>query len=262
MATDNSFLSSLKVDLYRLYNGQSTNSIRFAYGMLSFDLITILFFVFTSMAKPYPWIIAVDVVIGIVIALDYLARLWMSRRKLRYVTSITAVADVIVIISLLAPAFVEHFTFLRVLRALRLLRSYHVLQDLRQRSHFFAENEEIIQSILNLTVFVFIITAVVYVMQVRVNDNINTYMDALYFTITTLTTTGFGDITLIGESGRFLAIVIMVVGISLFLRLVQTIFRPTKVKYTCPECGLNRHDKDAVHCKHCGLGISISTEGL
>ena len=31
--------------------------------------------------------------------------------------------------------------------------------------------------------------------------------------------------------------------------------------YECPECGLSRHDPDAVHCKHCGAVVNIPTEG-
>jgi voltage-gated potassium channel len=54
----------------------------------------------------------------------------------------------------------------------------------------------------------------------------------------------------------------MVVGVALFLRLVQTIFRPSKVKYECPDCGLSRHELDAIHCKHCGRKLRIRTEGL
>ena len=53
----------------------------------------------------------------------------------------------------------------------------------------------------------------------------------------------------------------MVFGVVLFLRLVQTIFRPQKVDQVCDQCGLRRHDPDAVHCKHCGLVINIETEG-
>jgi voltage-gated potassium channel len=87
-------------------------------------------------------------------------------------------------------------------------------------------------------------------------------MDALYFTVTTLTTTGFGDVILVGSQGRILAVVVMIVGVALFIRLVQTIFRPTKVRYECPQCGLTRHDLDAVHCKHCGHELHIRTEGV
>ena len=104
-------------------------------------------------------------------------------------------------------------------------------------------------------------TGLVYETQHWRNPAIANYVDALYFTVTTLTTTGFGDITLEGSTGRMLAIIIMVVGVALFLRLVQTIFRPQKVSYQCPDCGLNRHDLDAVHCKHCGRVIHIETEG-
>ena len=119
----------------------------------------------------------------------------------------------------------------------------------------------VIQSIVNLIVFVFIMTALVYVLQVHTNAKITNYIDALYFTITALTTTGFGDITLEGTTGRILSIIILLVGVALFLRLVQTIFRPPHVNYECPDCGLVRHDTDAVHCKHCGKILHITTEG-
>ena len=84
---------------------------------------------------------------------------------------------------------------------------------------------------MNLGVFIFIVTSVVYVTQHAVNPKIANYVDALYFTITTLTTTGFGDITLEGPGGRLLAILIMFVGVGLFLRLLQAIFRPNKVRF-------------------------------
>ncbi len=63
------------------------------------------------------------------------------------------------------------------------------------------------------------------------------------------------------RDGRLLSVVVMVVGVALFLRLVQTVFRPNKVRYTCPDCGLTLHEPDAVHCKHCGRVINNETEG-
>ena len=262
MADKNSFLDNFKVNLYTLYNGQSKHAVRFSYGMLVFDILTILFFIVSSMLSPSPWFVIADVIIGVVVFLDFAARMWLARRKFRYLTRMTTIADIIVIITLLAPAFLGNFIFLRVLRALRLLRSYHVLKDLRKRFAFFRQREEIVESVLNLIVFLFIITALVYVLQVRINPGINNYIDALYFTVATLTTTGFGDVTLQGESGHLLAIVMMVVGIALFLRLVQAIFKPVKVKYKCPDCGLSRHDTDSIHCKHCGNKLAIETEGV
>jgi voltage-gated potassium channel len=105
-------------------------------------------------------------------------------------------------------------------------------------------------------------TGLIYATQHRVNDQITNYADALYFTVTALTTTGFGDITLEGTSGRMLSVAVMIVGVTLFLRLVQVMLRPSKVRHKCPECGLLLHDIDAVHCKHCGETLKIETEGV
>lgn len=78
--------------------------------------------------------------------------------------------------------------------------------------------------------------------------------------MTSLTTTGYGDITLPGAWGRLLSIFVMLVGVSLFIRLMQLLVRPHKVKFPCPDCGLSRHDPDAVHCKACGKILNIPNE--
>jgi voltage-gated potassium channel len=40
------------------------------------------------------------------------------------------------------------------------------------------------------------------------------------------------------------------------------IFRPNKISFPCPQCGLSRHEPDAVHCKACGHLLNIPDEGL
>ena len=49
--------------------------------------------------------------------------------------------------------------------------------------------------------------------------------------------------------------------LQVFLRLAQALFRPMKVRYACPACGLERHEPDAVHCKACGQLLNIPDEG-
>jgi voltage-gated potassium channel len=206
--------------------------------------------------------IVLDLVLAVVLSLELAARLYAEPARRKMLLSFTTLADIVVILSLLLAAFIENLAFLRIVRALRLLRSYHLLRDLRTGSPWFRLHEDIIQRTVNLGVFIFIVTSVVYVTQHAVNPKITDYVDALYFTITTLTTTGFGDITLQGQAGRLLAVVIMFVGVGLFLRLLQAIFRPSKVRFECPDCGLLVHDSDAVHCKHCGRVLHIPDEGL
>ena len=92
------------------------------------------------------------------------------------------------------------------------------------------------------------------------NPAIRNYADALYFTVTALTTTGFGDITLPGTGGRLLTVAIMISGVTLFIGLLRAVLRPPKVRFSCPRCGLMRHEPDAVHCKACGLLLNIPNE--
>jgi len=253
--------SGLHATINRLYNGKGTGSDAFRWGLLTFDLLTLCYFVAASFFHHEDEFHSVEVVIGVIYLVEFAARLYISSNRIRDTFSLAGLADLIVIVSLLTPVVVGNFIFMRVIRALRLLRSYHVLRGLRSQSRYVRLHEDVIFSVINLLVFIFVVTAIVYISQVDHNPAIKDYVDALYFTVTALTTTGFGDITLVGTSGHLLAVLIMIFGISLFLRLIQTIFRPGKVRYECPKCGLSRHENDAVHCKHCGTVLHITTEG-
>ena len=252
---------SFQETLRRLYFGSSRRAHRFRYGLVLFDLLTIGVFLLSSVAREQWWMMPLDLVLAALLSLDFAARTYAEENRRPHLLSIASAADLVVIASLILPTLVDNLGFLRVVRALRLLRSYHVLRDLRADSDWFRMYEDVIQRTTNLGVFIFIVTSAVYVTQNDINPQIANYVDALYFTITTLTTTGFGDITLQGSGGRVLAVIIMVVGVSLFLRLLQAIFRPNKVRFECTDCGLLVHDINSVHCKHCGRVLRIPDEG-
>jgi len=107
-----------------------------------------------------------------------------------------------------------------------------------------------------------VMTGIVYQTQHATNKEIGNYADALYFTVTALTTTGFGDITLPGTVGRLITVVIMILGVTLFLNLAKALLQPSKVRFRCPQCALLRHDFDAVHCKACGMVLNIPDDGI
>ena len=136
-----------------------------------------------------------------------------------------------------------------------------MLTRLRQDSPWFRRNEDAIFAVAHLSVFIFVMTGIVYETQYPTNKNITNYADALYFTVTALTTTGFGDITLPGTIGRLISVVIMILGVTLFFNLARALLQPTKVRFRCPRCALLRHDPDAVHCKACGMVLDIPDEG-
>jgi voltage-gated potassium channel len=146
-----------------------------------------------------------------------------------------------------------------VLRLWTLSRSGFLWRPLRSRG--LQQWEDTGRAIVNLVTFLFAVTGFVYVFFVGQWKGVAGYVDALYFTISSMTTTGYGDITLEGVDGKLVSVVIMLLGISLFVRLAQALFRPRKVFHPCPHCGLQRHDPDAVHCKACGNLLNIPDDG-
>jgi len=247
----------LRAYLRYYYEGHSEKARRFRYGILAFDLFTFLYIIFTSFMPHTATIEILDAAFGLVFLADFLARIFISTHPGRMLLNPLTWLEAIVVASFLVPLSGEAGGFLRVLRTLRLFRSFHVLRQLRDDVAYFRRNEEIILAILNFAVFLFVITGFVYETQHGTNPNINNYVDALYFTVTTLTTTGFGDITLPGTAGRLLAVIIMIFGVTLFFGLAHALLRPSKVRFPCPCCGMQRHEHDAVHCKGCGTVLNI-----
>ena len=243
------------------YEGTSDEAQRFRYVLLGFDVATIVFIVISSFTPRSLVIEIFDGIIGLFVLADFVARLLISRERLATLLRPTSIADIVVILSFLTPVVGEGLGFLRVVRTLRLLRAYRTIARLRRDFPFFRRHEDVIIAAIHLFVFIFVMTGLVYETQHYSNPTIGNYADALYFTVTTLTTTGFGDITLPGTTGRLLSVAIMIFGVTLFLRLAQVLFRPNKVHYECPKCGLMRHEPDAIHCKHCGALIHIHREG-
>ncbi|KUJ85755.1 ion transporter [Ruegeria marisrubri] len=254
-------MSRFKKRVRVLYLGFGEVSVRFRYALIIFDAVTIAFFVGTAHLEHGPVLTLASMMIGLIILLDFSARMWIAKDRWKLFRQIYTLADVVVIaVLLLDPFLTQSLAFLRILRALRLIHSYQLMRDLRRDSNFFRTHEDAIIATVNLMVFVFATSSAVLVF--FVSDVSETpYIDALYFTMATLTTTGFGDITLSTPAGKLFSVFIMVVGVALFVRLAQAIFMPRKIRYKCPGCGLYRHDPDAVHCKHCGGLLNIETGG-
>ncbi len=254
-------VATLTEKLRWYYEGMTPDARLFRYSLLGFDIATIIFIIVSSFMPNLVFTEYVDVFIGIFVLADSVARILISRDRLRALIHPMNLVDLVVIVSFLAPFVGEGLGFLRVLRTLRMLRTYRTVELLRQDFRAFRLNEPAVIASAHLGVFIFLMTGLVYETQHHGNANITNYADALYFTVTTLTTTGFGDVTLSGTGGRLLAVAIMIFGVTLFLRLAQVLFRPNKVTFECPQCGLLRHEPDAVHCKHCGANVHILTEG-
>lgn len=247
--------------LHELYEGTTRRATRFRYGLLALELALFIYLIAISFMPGASFIPWADAVFACVFVADFLARFSLQRFRLRYLLTLAGLLDLLILATFALAYFGSHFMFLRALRLIHLLRDGPVRRQIARDCTHFANNEEVIIATAHLALFIFIMTSLVYETQNRGNESINDFIDALYFTVTTLTTTGFGDVTLKGDSGKLLAVAIMIFGVSLFIRLIQAMFRAHKVRHHCPSCGLEYHDRDAVHCKACGIVLCIRDEG-
>ena len=248
-------LPRFRQKLHGLYNGRSPSARRFQLAVISIDFLTIAFFIATPVLQDKTSFLWIDSAVAVLLAADLIARALASPDIGRWLLRPFVWVDLFVLATLLAPYWLINYGFLRILRLWSLSRSGILWRPLR--GFGLRKWEEAGRSIVNLVTFLLVATGFVYTSFFRSASGFTGYVDALYFTVATVTTTGFGDITLPGPTGKLTSIVTMLIGISLFVRLAQAIFRPYKVDFVCPQCALQRHEPDAVHCKACGLLLKI-----
>ncbi|SEQ60611.1 voltage-gated potassium channel [Devosia sp. YR412] len=251
----------LRSRLRLLYHSSAPGAQRFQFAVLVVDLAIIVFFIATPLLRENEAFLWIDYSIAALLALDLIARALASTDIWRWLRQMPVIVDIFILATLLAPAWLINLGFLRILRLWTLTRSTGFWRPLKKRG--LGIYQEPVQAVINLLVFLFVVTGFVYTAFANRGDepSIAGYIDALYFTVATVTTTGFGDITLPGSGGKLASIIIMIIGISLFVRLAQSIFRPAKVHFPCPQCGLSKHEPDAVHCKACGHVLNIPDSG-
>ena len=257
---ERSRFQKLRSDLRAIYYGTSRAALRFQLAVVVLDIAIIGFFIATPILldqqTAYLWI---DYTVAFLLAVDIFARALASSDIRRWVRQPTALVDIFVLVTLLLPDTFANLGFLRILRLWTISRSGMLWRPLERAGY--GEWRDPVHAVMNLLTFLFVVTGFIYTFFFRTGSGFGGYVDALYFTVATITTTGFGDITLPGPWGKLTAIVAMIVGITLFVRLAQALFRPNKVWFPCPECALQRHEPDAVYCKACGHKLKIPDEG-
>ena len=80
--------------LRRLYEAATPTGRRFRYGLLVFDIVTVLYIVVTSFLPHEPWIGVVDALLGCVVLTDFAARLAIARKPWREMLHPSTWADV------------------------------------------------------------------------------------------------------------------------------------------------------------------------
>ncbi|MGK7876067.1 MAG: ion transporter [Xenococcaceae cyanobacterium] len=236
-------------------------------------LIMLSLAMFVAETYPIPdylqiWFHDIDLAILIIFAAEYLIRFWCADSKIKFLFSFFSLIDLIAIIPLLLGfmdiRFIRIFRWFRVLRIIRFMEfEIFIFRIGTEDGVIFARILLILFSI------IFVYSGLIYQVEHIANPAaFNNLFDAIYFSIVTMTTVGFGDITPLSQGGRTLTLLMILTGIILIPwqlgdLIKQFLKTSNKVKKVCAGCGLSFHDADAEFCKICGVKLEeLSTTSL
>jgi len=134
----------------------------------------------------------IDAAILLIFALEYLLRLWCAESKIKYIFSLYSVIDLIAILPVVLGLL--DIKFIRILRWFRILRLIRFLEGKTLFGRISAEDSIIFARILfTLFTIVFVYSGLIYQVEHPVNPKVfGTFFDAVYFSVVTMTTVGFG----------------------------------------------------------------------
>ncbi len=139
------------------------------------------------------------------------AFLKIAKKKFEYIFSIKAIIDLL--------AILPFFHQLRLLRLLVLFRVFKLFRYAKSFQTFVSviatKKFEFLTLLTFASIVIFVSSVLVYVMEANNPESpINTLFDALYWSIVTISTVGYGDVTAVTDAGRVVALFVIVSGIS------------------------------------------------
>lgn len=211
--------------------------------------------------------------ITFIFTIEYLLRIYVVRRRFRYLVSFYGIVDLLAIL----PGYVV-FMFsagqnLIVLRAIRLLRVFRILKLNRYTSagRFLAlamvrSREKVLIFFAVILALVVIFGTIMYIVEGEENG-FTSIPVGIYWAIVTITTVGYGDFTPSTGMGQFIASMIMIMGYAIIAVptgiITSEIIKLPSAGNTqvCPNCFHDMHDDDAVFCKKCGTKLNTEPGG-
>ncbi len=208
-----------------------------------------------------------------IFTLEYLLRLLVIEKPLRFVLSPLGLVDLLAIIPSYLSVFIPGAQSLLVLRALRLLRIFRIFK----LTHYVDEAQFLTAALRNslrkISIFMFAVITITIIMGSVMYlvegppAGFTSIPTSIYWAIVTITTVGYGDIAPLTPLGKLIASLMMLIGygiiavptgiISSEIAARRGAQQKTK-EYSgevCPACGREGHDANAAHCKWCGAKI-------
>ena len=224
---------------------EDTNSLKrkyFDFFMIFLVLSTVAILIYEVNHELLPWLDTYETIAVIIFIIEWLGRLWVSshshkhiiedyeksqllnqpynctysikniiKEKFSFIISPMSIIDLLAILPYYRP--------LRILRILMLFRLFKILRytnSIKQFRHVFQEKKF---EFLTLAIMFFMAIAfgstIIFIYEgAGVNPNIHNYFDAIYWSVITISTVGFGDISPVTIQGRVATLFLVVGGMG------------------------------------------------
>ncbi|QYX63102.1 ion transporter [Shewanella putrefaciens] len=207
-------------------------------------------------------------VFTIIFTLEYGLRLYCATHPVLYARSFYGIVDLLSVLPSYLALLIPGANFTLVIRILRLFRIFRVLKLLRYLSEGNVLLRAMMQSSRKVFIFFFsvslivmVLSAVMYVVE-GPDNGFSSIPKSVYWTIVTITTVGYGDITPKTGLGQAIAAFTMLIGYSIIAiptgiltaEISQEVGRHRDLR-SCNQCHKTGHDLDAMCCSRCGCEL-------
>jgi voltage-gated potassium channel len=219
------------------------------------------------------YFLTIEWTLTIFFTIEYGLRIYCSPNKWRYIFSYYGIVDLLSIIPSYLSLFISGVSYLLIIRLLRVLRIFRILKLVR----YLSDMNVLLRSLVSSRRKILIFFAAVLVLATMFgslmfviegpNNGFTSIPKSIYWTIVTITTVGYGDITPQTVLGQIVASLVMMTGYSIIAvptgiftaQMSLEIMRQRQSK-ACQNCERTGHEDDAAFCRHCGAELPQQIE--
>lgn len=209
---------------------------------------------------------ALELIVSIIFIAEYLVRIYISPKPIKYILSVWGIIDLLAILPVLLMPFTDHAHFFRIIRILRLIRVFKIFRINKFTREAYSLYNSLVSSVYKISVFMFFVVmlavimgGLMFMLESKTNEQLNSIPKSIYWAIVTITTVGFGDVTPVTDLGKFFASIMMLLGYAIIavptgivsLEMFRQGKKETaKSRVKCPSCAY-ANEASAVYCSQC-----------
>jgi len=204
----------------------------------------------------------------IIFTIEYALRIYVSPNRWRYIFSFYGIVDLLSIVPSYIGLFFSDISYLLIIRSLRVLRIFRILKLVR----YLSEANLLARSLLLARRKIFVFFSVVLIMATIFGclmfivegpeNGFTSIPRSIYWTIVTITTVGYGDITPHTVLGQIISTLVMLTGYSIiavptgiFTAEIAQEMQRQRDSRSCSNCERSSHEQGSDYCRHCGAQL-------